>query len=666
MNKLNLLICCFLALCLNVAAQSPDTTKDIHLMDELEMTKYDKDPSADAVILSDVGNIFLGGSYAFEKYFDRTVKIKILSEAGISNGTLEIPLYTNGRFNEFINYIVATTYNLEDGKISSTSFNKNTMYEEKYSGYLSTRKIAMPNVKVGSVIIISYGIRSPSIGYFNWSFQHNIPVAHSVFHLIKPPFLHYMSLMQNIDTSAWIYFERKDSIPNNVLSNYQGMSGTNKYQDAIYTYAYNDVPAFKEEAFIPNKQDYIIQIGFQLSKSAVGQKTFTNTWEDFTNHLLLDVPAFGGFYYSKEHYMDKTIEQLNLSGKPEKEKIKTIVNYVKTNYKWSNYYSYLADKEMEDFITQKTGNSADLNLFLTALLKAANIGAKPVLISTREHGKIKANYPFYNFFNDVVCYVKTDSLSLLLDATEPALPYFVLPPQCTNGFGYVVQKDDSEWVDLKPRMAAKTMETMFINLSKNYDSINCKFTIMTSGYSGYTCRKEWNEGYDKFSSQLTRSNGMEINDSVKIYSLDNPEEPLFIKFSASLPALRQKTDSAISGIIFSPFLNEPLHSNPLTMPDRKYPVDMDYPRDFKYQAVIVIPAGYKLHEKPAETNYSLTSNNASYSYKIKQISDNTIQFTSDLSFNVGVFQPSEYKELQSLYDMAIKKCKEPIILDKKL
>jgi hypothetical protein len=60
----------------------------------------------------------------------------------------------------------------------------------------------------------------------------------------------------------------------------------------------------------------------------------------------------------------------------------------------------------------------------------------------------------------------------------------------------------------------------------------------------------------------------------------------------------------------------------------------------------------------------LANNRATYSYKIRQISDSVIQFTSDLAFNVAVFQPADYKELKDLYDIAIKKCKEPIILEK--
>jgi hypothetical protein len=670
MNKLTLLFLSLLLSSITSIAQTqgtnPDSlavyTQDSLLLTYLKMTKYTKDTSAEAVVLSDFGNATI---YQFHDFFMVRKKIKILSEAGLSNGTFSLPLYSNGREFESITFLEAATYNLEDGKVVTTPLNKNTIYEENFSNFLVIKKIAMPNVKVGSVIYISYTIKSPNTSYIDWSFQQKIPVAISAFTLSTPPAYHYMSIMQNMDSLKLIRFSSEDNLE-------RGKYFDKAYNGIMHSYIYKEVPAFKDEAFVPCRGDYLTKIGFQLSKMG-GDKmfgtsyvTFMTSWQQFTAKLLLDFNAFGGYLYSKGNYLEKTSKQLNINGKPQAERIKTIVNYVKTNYKWNGYFSYFADREMNGFIKDKTGNSADINLFLTAMLLEAGIPAKPVLISTHEHGKIKSNFPFFDAFNDVVCYVKTDSLTFLLDATEPTLPYYALPPECTNSFGYVVQKDDSSWVDLKPQMTAGIMENLVIKPNPNSDSIICKFNIKASGYSGYKWRKNWNEGYDKFSDQLVKSKGMDLQDSIKIFSLDKPEEPFSVIFSAACPLISQKTDSAeIGRMIFSPFLSEPILDNPLKMPDRKYPVDMEYPHDFKYNSIVVIPAGYKLTEKPAEATYSTPNNNASYSYKVKQISESVIQFTSDLSFNVAVFQPSDYKDLKKLYDLAIKKCKEPIILDKK-
>ncbi len=670
MNKVRLLILCLLLSSITTMAQTQGGNQDSLavykqdslLMSYLKMTKYDRDTSAEAVVLSAIGNATI---YGYHDFFMVRKKIKILSEAGISNGTFTLPLYSNGREFESITFLEAATYNLEDGKVVATPLNKSTIYEEKISNYLVKKKIAMPNVKVGSVIYISYTVKSPNYGYIDWSFQEKIPVEISAFSLSTPPYYHYMSIMQNMDSLKLIHFTKEDDLE-------RGKYHDEAYNGIVHSYIYKDLRAFNDEAFVPCKEDYLTKIGFQLSKIG-GDKVFgtsyitvMTSWQEFTGKLLLDFNAFGGYLYSKGNYIGKISKQLDIKGKLQAEKIKTIVNYVKANYKWNGYYSYFADREMSDFIKDKTGNSADINLFLTAMLLEADIPAKPVLLSTHGHGKIKSNFPFYGAFNDVVCYVKSDSLTLLLDATEPTLPYYILPPECTNGLGYVVYKDDSSWVDLKPQMGAGIMENLIIKFSSNFDSINCKFNIKATGYSGYRWRKDWNEGYDKISAKLTRDKGMDLMDSIKIFSLDKPEEPFSVIFSASYPLITQKTDSAeLTRMIFSPFLSEPILDNPLKMPDRKYPVDMEYPHDFKYNSIVVIPPGYALYEKPAEVTYSIANNKAAFSYKVKQISESAIQFTGDLSFNVAVFQPGDYKDLKNLYDLAIKKCKEPIILVKK-
>ena len=652
---------------MQVNGQTMPGTSDSLLLEELKMTRYDKDTSADAVILSDKGVFQLAADknqYDFKKFSSRVLKIKILSKAGLEYGTHIIRLFNHTNFGEDMTYLSAATYNLENGKIIRSPFAMSELKETVIPNQITEEKFSLPNVKVGSVIYISYTIKSPYNVYFNWLFQYTIPVISSQVTLIIPPFCHYRYLMQNIDTN--------DLISHIWTDNTDRIIGNQHYEDLIFSYALKDIPAFKDDAFISTPEDYVMQIAFQFVKwdakgfTALNGKTFMSTWTAFTDKLLLDYTYFGGYLYSKENYVAKLAKQLDLDKKPQIEKVKTIVNYVKAAYSWNYAYDILSDKKMDDFITDKSGNTAAINLFLTALLKAAGINANPVLISTRGHGKIKTNYPFLGLFNDVVCYVKTDSLSLLLDATEPALPYYAIPPQCTNGAGYIVQKNDSSWVDLKPQMPSGIMENLILKISPGFDSLHCRFNIKASGYSGYEYRKYAYKGYDTLNTQLLKNKEMHLSDSIKIFSLDKPEEPFSIIYSTSSPLSFEKTDSTKSSkVLFRPFLNEPVSDNPLKTDDRKYPIDMEFPHDYKYNSIVVIPAGFKLAEKPTDTEYAIPGGHAKFSYTVKQLSDGAVQFTSNLIFTVPVFEPSEYKELKKLYDVAIKKWKEPVILEKK-
>ena len=61
------------------------------------------------------------------------------------------------------------------------------------------------------------------------------------------------------------------------------------------------------------------------------------------------------------------------------------------------------NKSVKDLLSSKTGNSAEINLFLAGMLNAAGIEAYPVITSTRSNGKIQSDYPFLQPFQLCSC-----------------------------------------------------------------------------------------------------------------------------------------------------------------------------------------------------------------------------------------------------------------------
>ena len=73
------------------------------------------------------------------------------------------------------------------------------------------------------------------------------------------------------------------------------------------------------------------------------------------------------------------------------------LDYVKNNYNWNNNNDKFASKTPNQLINDKFGNCADINLFTIGLLNSIGIESYPLILSTREHGKIKVDYPFSQF-----------------------------------------------------------------------------------------------------------------------------------------------------------------------------------------------------------------------------------------------------------------------------
>jgi hypothetical protein len=53
---------------------------------------------------------------------------------------------------------------------------------------------------------------------------------------------------------------------------------------------------------------------------------------------------------------------------------------------WNDYYGYSCNEGVKKAYKDKTGNVAEINLMLTAMLRYAGLNANPVLVSTRSNG----------------------------------------------------------------------------------------------------------------------------------------------------------------------------------------------------------------------------------------------------------------------------------------
>jgi hypothetical protein len=101
---------------------------------EAKMTTFAGDPDAEAVILYEIGDYHFEGDYntgQFMLYMKKSMKIKILKQAGLKYGDIEIPLYESGNNIERLDIERAITYNIDNGNITKTVLDTKTIYEEK-------------------------------------------------------------------------------------------------------------------------------------------------------------------------------------------------------------------------------------------------------------------------------------------------------------------------------------------------------------------------------------------------------------------------------------------------------------------------------------------------------------------------------------------------------
>ncbi|MDP4265231.1 MAG: DUF3857 domain-containing protein, partial [Bacteroidota bacterium] len=190
----------FLIWTLSVFSQeSPNVKYGKITASDLAKKSYEADTGASAVVLYEIGNTKIKGNSKgwFSLEFTTHRRIHILNKNGFDQATVEIPLYTAGEDEEKLDELKAVTYNLENGKVSESKLDKNSLFKEKKNKNLIIQKFTMPGVKEGSVIEYEYKITSDFL--FNlqpWAFQGTIPRLWSEYKLALPQFLNYILIAQ--------------------------------------------------------------------------------------------------------------------------------------------------------------------------------------------------------------------------------------------------------------------------------------------------------------------------------------------------------------------------------------------------------------------------------------------------------------------------------------
>jgi len=145
-------------------------------LEELQMTYYDKDSSASAVILDEKNVVYVSPKKDFNYTNEYYVRIKILNKSAFDYGFIEIPYYKSSKLEK----IEGITYNLNsNGEIKKYMLSDQEVYKNNYSKNIKIERFALPNIKVGSVIEYKFMINNNSYKTYNFIFQQSIPSVKS-------------------------------------------------------------------------------------------------------------------------------------------------------------------------------------------------------------------------------------------------------------------------------------------------------------------------------------------------------------------------------------------------------------------------------------------------------------------------------------------------------
>ena len=170
------------------------------------------------------------------------------------------------------------------------------------------------------------------------------------------------------------------------------------------------------------------------------------TWTQF-NKNLLQQERFGK-YVAENARANYVIDSITRRTQDPESRMALIYAYIVRTYKWNGEYSMYATRSFDDFLHQKKGSSAELNLLLVNMLQRAGIKADPLLVRTNDLGAPETMYPVRYQFNHVIAVAEINGKQILLDATSGTANVGMLNKKDIDTQGWTVSETSPGWVEI--------------------------------------------------------------------------------------------------------------------------------------------------------------------------------------------------------------------------
>jgi hypothetical protein len=639
-----------------------------------ELKTYDKDTSAEALILGDYGEsqIIYDQNVGFVVEYSRHFRAKIFKKSGYDLANQELILYHNANGQEKILTLKGSVYNMENGKVIESTLEKSMIFQEEMDNRHTEQKFTLPNVREGSILEFYYKVRSDFWSLPDWQFQHDIPALWSEYRVSYPEYFYFKKLQK-----GYLIFSvsEEDTKPVTFTitetTRAEGMlvkSSTEKYQvqymDHVFRWVQNDVPAFREEPFMNAMINYQSALEFELAsyKPPAGMvNNYTQTWEKI-NEDLMDDEDFG-LQLKRGGFLKDVVTQLKVPADDQVKQMIAAFNFVRNTMKWDNRNRVYLTQNLRNVFEKKAGSSADINLLLVTLLRELGLQSNPVILSTRNNGAIHPAQIMVNQFNYVIASVNIGDKTYLLDATEKDGSYNLLPPRCINGQGRIISETKTNWIDLNP--AQRYEFTNVIKATIGSDGlITGNMQRSFGNYAALNKRIEirGSKDNDEYIRKLESSNKGLTVQKYELVGIDSLSKPYKENLDVEISDYAQIAGNIIS---LTPLLYDQWSSNPFKLEDRKFPVDFTYPHIYKDIINYTIPDGYVLDEKPADLVMSLPDGKTKFSYRMR-VDGNTIQISSTLDIGKSLYTYDEYVSLKEFFAKLVSKQAEKVVLKKSI
>ena len=524
-------------------------------------------------------------------------------------------------------------------------------------------KFTFPQVTEGAIIEYRYVRRTKSILIpTTFVFQQDIPVRWAQFDAMIPPYYGYVSLTTpHLDVNR-NKLTRREWGPNFYPGAYNVNNQRLEHTDLLW--AMQDLPAFREQPYSNNTQDYLPQVRLQLESvqypGRPKQEVF-GSWQT-TVEELQDRADFGRYYRNKINY-HRVYREFAATLPEGASEAAVAYAFVGTKVRWNEEYRMLASRSPNQIYDSRTGNSADLNMMLLALLNESGIEAHPLLVSLRDRGAPVEQYPLLDQFDHLMVYAELQAGPVVMDVNDPNRPAGLPRIQALNHRAWVGDKRNPRWVDLD------------VPLSRNVSM--AQITVAPDGTAEVGLRMRMNNYYALETRSGLRAAGSlreapvareilalfpggEISRADKLD--DDAEHPdrLDYELALRLPAGQPSGDYLYLQPVLFPMLDGQLAD----AEQRTLPVDFPYPWEQRYVANVILPEGYALEDAPQPVRIGTEDGSVTASYSVTENGGNNLTLMITVKLSRTLYSATEYRTLREMFRRIIEMQESPLVLKK--
>ena len=623
--------------------------------EEMQMTVYEADPNAEAVVLcrlTDVEYTVQQSSYLVD-YRDKC-RIKVLKPSGARFAKVVIPYQvamsvnnnitglklnakslpqpggsSNSYFegegvsmtedifavegDEDLESVKATAFNMEGGKVVKTSLKKSEMVKKKIDEHNYLVEFTVPNVKEGTVIEYEYTIHSQLFWQLrDWYAQCEIPVVYAKLDMNIPSYLifniedHGIQRLTYTCTAGSLSF-KLDSDP---------LAKQTQVKTNHYVYIGRNLMAMPKDDYVWNAQDHWAGITAELKQyrlPGAAQMDYARTWEQIDEMILTSDDL--GIHLNDHSPLASELKEAKIEEITNpRERVAAVYKLVMSKVKWNGKYE-LSPAPVAETLKKGEGSNADINLLLIQSLHEVGLTAAPVMLRTRDLGLLPYNFPSFSKLSTfLVGVVMPSGGNIYLDASNKNGWLNMLPEVMLVEKARLVQKGNkSQWVNLQKESKAERSTVIDAKLSAD-GTLSGKQTTR-------------NEGGETVESEYTKKG--------------------------------QVSDGVIS---ICPFPDK-LIENPFTAETRKMPVEFPCIGSNRVVITFALPEGYTIVGEPRNTTV-LTPDKGVEGRIHTTFGEGRVQMSCQFSINKLSHSEKNYADLRQIFDMLSKYTSEQLSIKK--